>query len=198
MVTQTLSVTHLGAPPKENRKKKLDPFKLKTPNCCLPQICPQFFDSPSRHSRRRHPCRQPCHSPCVPTRALRQHRLGALHQLQPSTTTSATFATCRACSSSATAHAAAAQPTQPAPVSTAARTATGSASLAAAAPRAPTCPNAQVAMNNWLGPQRCPLSTRARSARHNCRRRAPRLRRSRRRPRRACARPPPGARHCAP
>ena len=49
-----------------------------------------------------------------------------------------------------------------------------------------------------LGPQRCPLSTRARSARHNCRRRAPRLRRSRRRPRRACARPPPGARHCAP
>jgi hypothetical protein len=34
----------LGAPPKENRKKKLDPFKLKTPNCCLPQICPQFFD----------------------------------------------------------------------------------------------------------------------------------------------------------
>ena len=65
-------------------------------------------------------------------------------------------------------------------------------------PRAPTCPNAQVAMNNWLGPQRCPLSTRARSARHNCRRRAPRLRRSRRRPRRACARPPPGARHCAP
>ena len=115
-----------------------------------------------------------------------------------STTTSATFATCRACSSSATAHAAAAQPTQPAPVSTAARTATGSASLAAAAPRAPTCPNAQVAMNNWLGPQRCPLSTRARSARHNCRRRAPRLRRSRRRPRRACARPPPGARHCAP
>ena len=115
-----------------------------------------------------------------------------------STTTSATFATCRACSSSATAHAAAAQPTQPAPVSTAARTATGSASLAAAAPRAPTCPNAQVAMNNWLGPQRCPLSTRARSARHNCRRRAPILRRSRRRPRRACARPPPGARHCAP
>ncbi len=219
VATQRVSVSHLGAP---RIQAKRESAALRNP---APQFFDR--QPPLRlrlHGRRA--TRQPVHRPrpptcwptgmqslCTDTPAEDNPAVSrAIHQayqrtpsgntdseLYPATTTSATFATCRACSSSATTHAAAAQPTQPAPVSPAARTVTGSASLTtAAAPRAPTCPNAQLAMNNWLGPQRCPLSTRARSARHNCRRRAPRLRRSRRRPRRACARPPPGARHCAP